>query len=63
MHRVHELPDPSICRTRHVCSEYWQCLNNDPGYCRFRLRLGSECFCKHEQNYDFSEVYKYDVKL
>lgn len=55
MHRYNDLPDPAICRTRHFCDNYRICLAKESGHCRYRFNFGNELFCKHVENYDFSE--------
>jgi len=61
MYRAHDFPDPSACRTLYISKYYWQCLTRDAGDCRYALRFGSERFCKHSENYGFSEEYKKEV--
>jgi len=62
MRQTPSFPDPSACKTQHISMDYWQCLSRDAGDCRYALRHGNECLCRHPENYDFSEEFKYEAK-
>lgn len=51
-----QLPDCTICRTRHRFGNLWECLVDDPLYCPYMLEFGCKNYCRHHRcsNFDVS---------
>lgn len=43
------LPDPAICRGRHIKSDLVECLVELPSGCRYALPFGCGFFCLHPE--------------
>ncbi len=52
------LPDPEICRTRHLGQtlDYSSCLVENSDSCEHAVRFGSSVFCRHPDRRSFEKT-------
>lgn len=50
------LSDHKGCKTRYLTAKLWECLAENATDCPFRIKLGMEYFCLHQDCEEFGRL-------